>query len=71
MDLIQIIKELGFPVAMVILFYFLFKNSNDKIISTLDKITSNNEILVDTNAELTKSINLKIDNLDEKIDKLL
>ena len=64
----NLISSLGFPIFCVLalgwFLYQIYKN----MMNTLDTITDNNKELVETNRELIKGMDIKIDNIENKLD---
>ena len=64
----NLISSLGFPIFCVLalgwFLYQIYKN----MMKTLDTITDNNKELVETNRELIKGMDIKIDNIENKLD---
>ena len=64
----NLISSLGFPIFCVLalgwFLYQIYKN----MMNTLDSITDNNKELVETNRELIKGMDIKIDNIENKLD---
>ena len=61
----NLISSLGFPIFCVLalgwFLYQIYKN----MMNTLDTITDNNKELVETNRELIKGMDIKIDNIEK------
>lgn len=64
----NLISSLGFPIFCVLaLGWFLYQIYRN-MMNTLDSITENNKELVETNRELIKGMDIKIDNIENKLD---
>ena len=64
----NLISSLGFPIFCVLaLGWFLYQIYRN-MMKTLDTITDNNKELVETNRELIKGMDIKIDNIENKLD---
>ena len=67
----KLISSLGFPIFCVLaLGYFLYQVYKN-MCKTLDTITDNNKELVETNRELIKGMDIKIDNIQNKLDNFI
>lgn len=69
--LMQSITTVGFPIVCCIgMAYFIWKMYT-KMTLTLDKVTDTNQELVMISSNLMKSMDLKIDKIEEKVEKLV
>lgn len=66
----KLVSEVGFPIAMCIVFIFGLWQMWKDVRRTCKTLTDTNAKLVETNSELVKSINSKLDNVVEKINYL-
>lgn len=61
-----------FPTAMcILLIWFMYKKIWPRIEMTLDRVTKTNEELSTSNRILTENLVEKVDNMDNKLDKVL
>lgn len=61
-----------FPVALcILLIWFMYKKIWPRIEMTLDRVTKTNEELSTSNRILTENLVEKVDNMDNKLDKVL
>lgn len=61
-----------FPVALcVLLIWFLYKKIWPRIETTLDRVTKTNEELSTSNRILTENLVKKVDDMGNKLDKVL
>lgn len=61
-----------FPVAMcILLIWFMYKKIWPRIETTLDRVTKTNEELSTSNRILTENLVKKVDDIDNKLDKVL
>ena len=61
------ISTIGFPIVACIYLAMFCKNLFKKTNDTLEKVTNTNEILVETNSSIAKSIDIKIDNINSEL----
>ena len=71
----SLVSTVGFPIAIaLIVIYALYKVSKivlDRFLKSLDEITESNKILVQTNASFVGCINTKIDDIEQKVDRIM
>mgnify|MGYP000378471923 FL=1 len=61
-----------FPVALcILLIWFMYKKIWPRVEMTLDRVTKTNEELSTSNRILTENLVEKVDNMDNKLDKVL
>lgn len=64
----QLVTNLGFPIALVLLLlWFFYKKVWGLIVEQMNRITKVNEELAKTNRELCSSINIKIDTVSQEV----
>ncbi|SQB99788.1 Uncharacterised protein [Clostridium paraputrificum] len=67
----QLVTNLGFPIALVLLLlWFFYKKVWGLIVEQMNRITKVNEELVKTNRELCSSMNIKLGIIEDKVDKI-
>lgn len=77
MNIIEAIEALGFPlIAIIVMAWYLNKiqaenrqdqrEQNERIIAQMRDVMESNKALLDTNATLVKSIDIKLDKLLER-----
>ena len=67
----QLVTNLGFPIALVlILLWFLYNKVWVYLVEKMDEITKVNEELVRTNRELCSAMNIKLEVIEGKVDKI-
>lgn len=67
----QLVTNLGFPIALVLLLlWFFYKKVWGLIVEQMNRITKVNEELVKTNRELCSSMNIKLEVIEGKVDKI-
>lgn len=82
MDITNIISNLGFPIACAACCgYFINNmvrtnredniNRENKLMEQLGQVNATNRIIVETNAEIANKLDIKIDAIDKKLDKVL
>lgn len=82
MDITNVISSLGFPIACVVGCALFIQNMvktnredninrENKLMEQLGEISATNKILVETNAEIANKLDIKIDAIDKKLDKVL
>lgn len=71
----SLVGTVGFPVAIALIciyiLYRVFKVVLDRFLKSLDEITESNKILVQTNASFVGNINTKMEDIENKVDKLI
>lgn len=82
MDITTLIGNFGFPIAVCIACGLFINNMvktnrddnigrENKLMEQLGEISATNKLLVETNAEIANKLDIKIDAIDRKIDKVL
>lgn len=71
----SLVGTVGFPisVALILLYiiYKVFKVMLDRFLKSLDEITLSNKILVETNASFVGNVNTKMEDIEQKVDKIM
>lgn len=71
----SLIGTVGFPIGIsIIVIYILyrfFKVVLDRFLRSLDEITESNKILVQTNASFVGNVNTKMEDIEEKVDRIM
>lgn len=71
-EVTNIFNTFAFPVALcILLIWFMYKKVWPRIETTLDRVTKTNEELSTSNRILTENLVEKVDNMDNKLDKVL
>lgn len=71
-DITTLFNTFVFPVALcILLIWFMYKKIWPRIEMTLDRVTKTNEELSTSNRILTENLVEKVDNMDNKLDKVL
>lgn len=71
-EITTLFNTLAFPVALcILLIWFMYKKVWPRIETTLDRVTKTNEELSTSNRILTENLVEKVDNMDNKLDKVL
>ena len=81
-EITQLINSMGFPIACCVgLGWFIYTNNKNnrednirretKLMEQMGEISATNKLLVETNAEIANKLDIKLDNIDDKIDKLM
>ena len=71
-DITTLFNTFVFPVALcILLIWFMYKKIWPRIETTLDRVTKTNEELSTSNRILTENLVKKVDNMDNKLDKVL
>lgn len=71
-EVTTIFNTFVFPVAMcILLIWFMYKKIWPRIETTLDRVTKTNEELSTSNRILTENLVKKVDDMDNKLDKVL
>lgn len=71
-DLTTLFNTFIFPVALcILLIWFMYKKIWPRVEMTLDRVTKTNEELSTSNRILTENLVKKVDNMDNKLDKVL
>jgi hypothetical protein len=71
-EVTNIFNTFAFPVALcILLIWFMYKKIWPRIEMTLDRVTKTNEELSTSNRILTENLVEKVDNMDNKLDKVL
>ncbi|MDB1969414.1 hypothetical protein [Clostridium tertium] len=71
-DITTLFNTFVFPVALsILLIWFMYKKIWPRIETTLDRVTKTNEELSTSNRILTENLVEKVDNMDNKLDKVL
>lgn len=71
-DLTTLFNTFVFPVALcILLIWFMYKKIWPRVEMTLDRVTKTNEELSTSNRILTENLVKKVDNMDNKLDKVL
>lgn len=68
---LELLQNFGFPIVVCFGLYLEMQKNNERNSEFLNDITKKNEILIETNSELVKSLNEKVDNIEVKLDKVL
>lgn len=71
----SLIGTVGFPIgiALIVIYilYRFFKVVLDRFLKSLDEITESNKILVQTNASFVGNVNTKMEDIEQKVDKIM
>ena len=71
----KVIGTVGFPIGIsIIVIYILyrfFKVVLDRFLKSLDEITEDNKILVQTNASFVGNVNTKMNDIEDKVDRII
>nr|DAV95495.1 MAG TPA: YvrJ protein family protein [Caudoviricetes sp.] len=71
----SLVGTVGFPIAIALIvsyiLYKVFKVMLDRFLKSLDEITLSNKILVETNASFVGNVNTKMEDIEEKVDKIM
>ncbi|MBS6501284.1 hypothetical protein PMY38_15560 [Clostridium tertium] len=71
-EVTNVFNTFAFPVALcILLIWFMYKKIWPRIEMTLDRVTKTNEELSTSNRILTENLVEKVDNMDNKLDKVL
>lgn len=71
-DITGLFNTFVFPVALcILLIWFMYKKIWPRVEMTLDRVTKTNEELSTSNRILTENLVKKVDNMDDKLDKVL
>lgn len=68
---LELLQNFGFPIVVCGALYLEMQKNNERNNTFLNDITKKNEVLIETNSELVKSLNEKVDNIETKLDKVL
>ena len=71
----SLVSTVGFPIAIALIFtYILYKILKvvlDRFLKSLDEITESNKILVQTNASFVGNVNTKMNDIEDKVDRIM
>lgn len=71
----SLVGSVGFPIAIALIviyiLYRIFKVVLDRFLKSLDEITESNKILVQTNASFVGNVNTKMEDIEQKVDKIM
>lgn len=71
-EITTLFNSFVFPVAMcILLIWFMYKKIWPRIETTLDRVTKTNEELSTSNRILTENLVKKVDDMGNKLDKVL
>ena len=76
-QLINIVTNLGFPIACCVAMGYFIDNmwkknneTNEKTLIALDKVTETNNQLVLTNQSLISNMDLKVEKIEKKVEEI-
>jgi hypothetical protein len=71
----SLVGSVGFPIAIALIvsyiLYRVFKVMLDRFLKSLDEITESNKILVQTNASFVGNVNTKMNDIEDKVDRIM
>lgn len=81
-EMTQLINSMGFPIACCVgLGWFIYTNNKNnrednirretKLMEQMGEISATNKLLVETNAEIANKLDIKLDTIDDKLDKIM
>ena len=69
--ILELLANYTFPIVVCGALYYEIQKISNRNNDFLIDITKKNEILIETNSELVKSLNEKVDNIEVKLDRVL
>ena len=70
MTMDSLVGSVGFSIAIALIVSYI-KVILDRFLKSLDEITESNKILVQTNASFVGNVNTKMEDIEEKVDRIM